>query len=55
MAGMCLFSVIMDGLSSPGREAERRAELLDALDILRRGSYTESALSRDDFPKGDSL
>lgn len=55
MAGMCLFGVIMDGLSSPGREAERRAELLDALDILRRGSYTESALSRDDFPKGDSL
>lgn len=55
MVGMCLFSVIMDGLSGSEETAERRQELVDALDILRRGSYTEAALSRDDFPEGGSL
>ena len=55
MTGMCLLSVIMDGLSAPEQEPGRREELIDALDILRRGSYTEAALSRDDFPEGGSL
>ena len=44
MAGMCLFSVLMDSMLNPGREAENRQELLEALDILRRGSYSEAAL-----------
>ena len=52
MAGMCLLSVLMDSMLNPGEEAERRDELLNALDILRRGSYTEAALLHDDFPKG---
>lgn len=44
MAGMFLVGVLMDCLMNPGQEAERRAELTEALDILRRGSYTEEAL-----------
>ncbi|MBQ7681683.1 MAG: TetR/AcrR family transcriptional regulator [Oscillibacter sp.] len=52
MAGICLLSVLMDSMLNPGEEAERRAELLDAFDVLRRGSYTEAALLHDDFPKG---
>ncbi|MBR4210899.1 MAG: TetR/AcrR family transcriptional regulator [Oscillibacter sp.] len=44
MAGICLLSVLMDSMLNPGREDEHRDELLDALDILRRGSYTEAAL-----------
>ena len=44
MAGVCLLSVMMDGLINPEQESERRRELLDSLDILRRGSYTEAAL-----------
>ena len=44
MVGMCLFGVLMDSMLNPGREAENRQELLEALDILRRGSYSEAAL-----------
>ena len=51
-AAMCLLSVLMDSMLNPGQEAARRQELLEALDILRRGSYTEAALLHDDFPKG---
>ena len=46
MAGMFLVGVLMDCLMCPGEEteAEHRAELVEALEILRRGSYTEEAL-----------
>ena len=44
MAGMCLLGVVMDCLTNPEEDAERRAELVEALDILRRGSYSEDAL-----------
>ena len=46
MAGMALLGVLMDCLTNPEEEteAERRAELVEALDILRRGSYSEEAL-----------
>ena len=47
MVGMCLFSVLMDSMLNPGREAEHRQALLEALDILRRGSYSEEALSAE--------
>ena len=55
MAGMSLLGVLMDSMLNPGEEAERRQELAEALDILRRGSYSEAALLNDDFPKGDSM
>ena len=44
MAGMCLLSAVMECLTNPGEDAERRAELVEALEILRRGSYSEEAL-----------
>lgn len=52
MAGMCLFGAVMDCLAEPGQEAERRRELLDELDILRRGSYGAEALRDADAPHG---
>ncbi|MBQ9492778.1 MAG: TetR/AcrR family transcriptional regulator [Oscillibacter sp.] len=52
MTGICLLSVLTDGVLHPGEEDARREGLLDALDILRRGSYTEAALREDDFLKG---
>ena len=58
MVGMCLFGVLMDSMLNPGREAENRRELLEALDILRRGSYSEEALrdagSVDETPLRDA-
>ena len=44
MAGMCLLSVVMERLTRPEEETEGRAELVEALEILRRGSYSEEAL-----------
>ena len=52
MAGMCLFGAIIDCLSEPGQEDERRRELSDELDILRRGSYGAEALRDADAPQG---
>ncbi|MBR0281652.1 MAG: TetR/AcrR family transcriptional regulator [Oscillibacter sp.] len=58
MVGMCLFGLLMDSMLNPGREAENRQELLEALDILRRGSYSEEALrdaeSIDETPLRDA-
>lgn len=45
MVGACLVGAIMDALINPEQEAEDRRELLEALEILRRGSYTEAALT----------
>ena len=44
MTGMCLLSAVMECLTNPGEDAERRAGLVEALEILRRGSYSEEAL-----------
>ena len=45
MLGMCLVGAIMDSLMNPEKEMENRQELWEALEILRRGSYTETALN----------
>lgn len=44
MTAMCLIGTLMDCMLFPEREAENRRALLEALDILRRGSYTQEAL-----------
>ena len=44
MVAMCMLGVLMDCMLCPAKEEENRQELREALDILRRGSYTQEAL-----------
>lgn len=55
IVGMCLISALMDCLLCPGEKAERRKALWEELDILRRGSYTETALRNSENEKGGLL
>lgn len=50
MAGMCFIGALMDSLMNPEEVSERREELAEALDILRRGSYRAEVLR--DLEKG---
>ena len=48
LSWMCLAASCMAPLMDPGRHQEQRAGLVEALDILRRGSLSEEALRSED-------